>query len=246
MDAQIAAIIPARYDSTRFPGKPLAKIAGKSMIERVYHQVLKCNKFTSIIVATDDERIAKTVEEFGGRYQMTSRDIQSGTERIWEVLKGSHYDAVINIQGDEPLLPEVLISELYDVLVEEKERVVSAFYVNRSLEDYKSRNIVKVVMDNDFQALYFSRSPLPHQTSEQFNEFNQHIGIYGYWRNSLERFMGLSPSKLERVENLEQLRFISNGIMIKLIESKHPSFGVDVPEDVMKIQNILDVKNEKN
>lgn len=116
MDIHIAAIIPVRYDSTRFRGKPLVKIAGKAMIERVYHQVEKCKKFADIIVATDDERIAKTVEKFGGHFQMTSRNIQSGTERIWEVFKNSHYEAVINIQGDEPLLSEKLISMVYDVL----------------------------------------------------------------------------------------------------------------------------------
>lgn len=246
MDIQIAAIIPARYDSTRFKGKPLVKIAGKPMIERVYRQVEKCKKFTDIIVATDDKRIAQTVYKFGGQYQMTSRNIQSGTDRIWEVLKNSNYDAVINIQGDEPLISEKLISKLYDTLLNEKERVVSAFYVNKSFEDFGSRDIVKVVLDNHFQALYFSRSPVPHQTDEQFQEFNQHIGIYGYWRDILERFVNFLPSKLEKLERLEQLRFLSNDIMIKLVESDYPSIGVDVPEDIERIENLMGIENEKD
>lgn len=123
--------------------------------------------------------------------------------------------------------------------------MVSAYYINKSFNDFKSRHIVKVVLDNNLQALYFSRSPLPFQENEQFNEFNQHIGIYGYWRKTLERFMNLPPSKLELIENLEQLRFITNGIGIKLIESSYPSFGVDIPEDVKKIENILGDENEK-
>lgn len=246
MKKKIAAIIPARYDSTRFRGKPLVKIAGMPMIERVYRRVVKCKKFDDIIVATDDERIARTVEKFGGQFQMTSRNIKSGTERVWEVFKNSKYDAAINIQGDEPLLSDKLISKIYDVMAEENDKVVSAFYVNSSFGDFKSRHIVKVVLDNNFQALYFSRSPLPYQTNEQFEEFNQHIGIYGYWRETLEKFINLPPSNLENVEKLEQLRFLSNGIMIKLVESKKPSFGVDVPEDIKKIENILSDANEKN
>lgn len=246
MDTKIAAIIPARYDSTRFKGKPLVKIDGKPMIEWVYRQVEKCNKFTDIIVATDDKRIARTVYKFGGQYQMTSRNIQSGTARIWEVLKNSNYDAAINIQGDEPLISEKLISQLYDTLLNEKERVVSAFYINKSFGDFGSRDIVKVVLDNYFQALYFSRSPVPHQTVEQFQEFNQHIGIYGYWRDNLERFINFPPSRLENLERLEQLRFLSNDIMIKLVESDCPSIGVDVPEDIEKIENLMGIENEKD
>jgi 3-deoxy-manno-octulosonate cytidylyltransferase (CMP-KDO synthetase) len=246
MDTQIAAIIPARYDSTRFKGKPLVKIAGKPMIEWVYRQVEKCKKFTDIIVATDDKRIAQTVDKFGGQYQMTSRNIQSGTDRVWEVLKNSNYDAVINIQGDEPLISEKLILKLYDALIDAKKRVVSAFYVNKSLEDFISRDIVKVVLDNHFQAIYFSRSPVPHQTAEQFQEFNQHIGIYGYWRDILERFVSFPPSKLEKGEKLEQLRFLSNSIMIKLVESDCPSIGVDVPEDIERIENLMGIENEKD
>jgi 3-deoxy-manno-octulosonate cytidylyltransferase (CMP-KDO synthetase) len=246
MGFQIVAIIPARYESTRFPGKPLAKISGKPMIELVYQQVAKCKKFADIIVATDDERIARTVDKFGGRFQMTSRGIQSGTERAWDVFRNSQYDAVINIQGDEPLLSDQLISKTYDAVVEEKDRVVSAFYKNSSVEDFYSRHIVKVTLDNTFQALYFSRAPIPFQTTEQFSFFYQHIGIYGYWRETLKKIMSLPPSKLELVEKLEQLRFLSNGIMIKLIESDYPSFGVDVPEDVKKIERILEAEDETN
>ena len=235
----IGAIIPARYDSSRFPGKPLAKISGISMIERVYRQVQKSEKFEEIIVATDSIEIAEEVEKFNGKYVMTSPECSSGTERVWEVLKNSKLESAINIQGDEPLVSEELISDVYNRLSQGMDPVVTAVYFNDSLEDFNSVNVVKCVFDVSGKALYFSRSPIPGQKSSEFRGFYHHIGIYGYTRDALSSFFELPPSDLEQIEKLEQLRFIDNGINIYVLKTNYRSIGVDVPEDVNKIEKIL-------
>lgn len=235
----IGAIIPARYESSRFRGKPLAKISGISMIERVYRQVLKSEKFEEIIVATDNNQIAEEVERFSGKFVMTSPDCSSGTERVWEVLKESDLDAVINIQGDEPLISEKLISEIYNELEQGRNSVVTAAFLNESFDDFNSVNIVKSVFDVNGNALYFSRSPIPGQQFSEFNGFYHHIGIYGYTRDALSSFFILPPSKMERMEKLEQLRFIENGINICVIKTDYRSIGVDVPPDIKKIEKLL-------
>lgn len=243
---KIAAVIPARYSSTRFMGKPLEKISGISMIERVYRQVQKSQKFSDIIVATDDMRIANEVKKFGGKFQLTSKNIKSGTDRVWEVLFARKYDAVVNIQGDEPLISEVLISDICNTLKTGEHDVVTAVYFNSSFKDYLSRDIVKVVIDHNCEALYFSRSPIPFVVKKAFNGFYQHIGIYGYLRNAIEKFVQYHQTELELAENLEQLRFLANGITIKTIKSDYQSIGVDIPEDIKKVEKILRNKDEKN
>ncbi|MCK4835316.1 MAG: 3-deoxy-manno-octulosonate cytidylyltransferase [Candidatus Aminicenantes bacterium] len=246
MKIKIAAVIPARYESTRYRGKPLAVIAGKYMIERVYRQVQKSERFPEIIVATDDMRIVRAVEEFGGTAILTSGNITSGSDRVWEVIRNSDFEAAINIQGDEPLISEKLIAEMYDLLTTAEQEVISAVYYNSSYVDFNSRNIVKVVLDNHFRSLYFSRSPIPFTPGDEFKGFYQHIGIYGYLKGTLEKFVNLPCSQLESQEKLEQLRFLSNGIPIKMITSNTQSVGVDVPEDIKKIETILNDENEKN
>jgi len=243
---KIAAIIPARYYSTRFEGKPLAKISGISMIERVYRQINKSQKFSDIIVATDDVRIVNEVKRFGGQYQLTSKKIKSGTDRIWQVLSKKKYDAVVNIQGDEPLISEILISDVYDTLKCGEHNVVTAVYLNSSFKDYLSKDIVKVVLDQNDQAIYFSRSPIPFMNKEIFQGFYQHIGIYGYLRSAINKFVHYPQSELELVEKLEQLRFLVNGILIKTIISDYQSVGVDNPGDIKRVEKILRTKNEKN
>lgn len=239
----IGAIIPARYDSSRFPGKPLAKISGISMIERVYRQVQRSEKFEEIIVATDSIEIAEEVERFNGKFVMTSPECSSGTERVWEVLKNSKLESVINIQGDEPLVSEELISDVYNRLSQGVDPVVTAVYFNDSLEDFNSVNVVKCIFDVSGKALYFSRSPIPGQKSSAFSGFYHHIGIYGYTRDALLSFFELPPSDMEQMEKLEQLRFIDNGINIYVLKTNYRSIGVDVPEDVNKIEKILREKN---
>lgn len=233
----IAAVIPSRYQSNRFPGKPLAKIAGRTMIERVYRQVAKAGCFVDIFVATDDERIFNEVVGFGGKAEMTDMTIKSGTERVWSVIEKKDYDAVINIQGDEPLISEKLIREIYQVLG--KRNIVSAARRNDSYRDFISENIVKVVCDINWQALCFSRAPIPFCEKNLFKGFFQHIGIYGYTRKVLEMFIRAEMSHLEESENLEQLRFLFQGEKIHIIETDYISHGVDVPDDIGKIEKLL-------
>lgn len=239
---KIAAIIPARYHSTRFEGKPIVKIKGIPMIERVYRQVQASGKFpsTHIMVATDDQRIASVVDAFGGNVVMTSPRCSSGSQRLWEVVENRDFDAVINIQGDEPIVPGELVAALYDEVSSRKYDVVTPVYYNHSYEDYLSRHVVKVVVNQDYKALYFSRSPIPFMEKGNFTAFYHHIGMYGYLKNSLKSFINLPASPLETIEKLEQLRFLENGIGIKVIPSQYQSVGVDVPEDVEKVERILD------
>jgi len=239
----IGAIIPARYNSSRFPGKPLAKISGISMIERVYEQVRKSEKFSEIIVATDSEEIAGEVKRFGGKFKMTSPACSSGSDRVWEVLKNSDLDAVINIQGDEPLISEKLISEIYSKLEKGVDPVVTAAYFNNSFDDFNSVNVVKSVFSKNGRALYFSRSPIPEQDLSVFDGFYHHVGIYGYTKDALSAFIKLPISDIEVKERLEQLRFLDNGINIYVIKTDYRSVGVDVPEDIEKIEKILRIKN---
>lgn len=238
---KIAAIIPARFQSTRFEGKPLVKICGVTMIERVYRQVEKCGKFPAghIIVATDDRRIADEVVSFGGTARMTSPHHQSGSERLWEVLQNGDFEAAINIQGDEPIISPRLIASLYDELKSGTSPVVTPAYYNTEYKDFLSRHVTKVVLDKNSRALYFSRSPIPFTEEKDFKGFHHHLGMYGYFCQSLEMFVKAERSTLEALEKLEQLRFLENGIPIKVISSPEKSVGVDVPEDLVEVEGIL-------
>jgi 3-deoxy-manno-octulosonate cytidylyltransferase (CMP-KDO synthetase) len=234
---KIAAVIPSRFQSSRFPGKPLVKIAGKTMIERVYRQVAKAGCFSDIIVATDDRRIFNEVTGFGGKAEMTDSNIESGSARVWSVVEKKDFSAVVNIQGDEPLISEKLIFEVCRALRENP--VVSAARPNASYEDFCSTNVVKVVCDQKGRALYFSRAPIPYSEKKTFAGFFQHIGIYGYTKEMLEIFIGHGICELEKRENLEQLRFLFLGLDVHLIQTDFVSHGVDIPEDVTKIEKLL-------
>ena len=234
---KVAAVIPARYGSSRFPGKPLARIAGCSMIERVYRQAEKAECFADIIVATDDPRIRDEVIRFGGNAEMTDSSIKTGTERVWAAIENKDLAAVVNIQGDEPLIPEKLIRAV--ALALENDPVVSAARRSDSQEDFLSRHVVKVVCDHDDRAIYFSRSPIPFSEKDPCAGFLQHIGIYGYSREMLRVFVGGSASELEQRENLEQLRFLFLGQPIRILMTDFISHGVDVPADIEKIERLL-------
>lgn len=234
---KVAAVIPARYASSRFPGKPLASIAGCSMIERVYRQAEKAGCFAEIIVATDDTRIRDEVIRFGGNVEMTDNNIKSGTERVWAAIKDKDLAAVVNIQGDEPLIPHKLIRAV--ALALDDDPVVSAARRNDSWEDFLSRHVVKVVCDQDGRAIYFSRAPIPFRENNSGGGFLQHIGIYGYAKEMLRVFVAHRASELERRENLEQLRFLFLGQPIRILMTDFVSHGVDVPEDIDKIERLL-------
>jgi 3-deoxy-manno-octulosonate cytidylyltransferase (CMP-KDO synthetase) len=234
---KIAAVIPSRFLSSRFPGKPLAKIAGKTMIERVYRQVANAGCFSDIIVATDDQRIFHEVNGFGGKAEMTDNNIETGSERVWSVVENKDFSAVVNIQGDEPLISEKLIREVSHALRENP--IVSAARFNDSYDDFCSKNVVKVVCDHEGGALYFSRAPIPYCEKKNFAGFFQHIGIYGYSKEQLKLFIDNGVSDLERRENLEQLRFLFLGQKVRIIQTDFVSHSVDVPEDIEKIEKLL-------
>jgi 3-deoxy-manno-octulosonate cytidylyltransferase (CMP-KDO synthetase) len=208
-----------------------------TMIERVYRRVAQADCFAEIIVATDDRRIFDAVRNFGGNAKMTDNSINSGTERVWAVIASTEFDAAVNIQGDEPLIPPDLIRSL--VLSLERDAVVSAASCSDSYDDFCSRHVVKVVCDREDRALYFSRAPIPFAERESFGGFLQHIGIYGYTREKLGAFVENDASELERREKLEQLRFLSLGQPIRIVRSDFVSQGVDIPADIEKVEKLL-------
>ncbi len=231
-----AAVIPVRYGSTRFPGKALAPILGKPMIQWVYEGVKQARLVDRIIIATDDRRIQEAGQAFGAEAVMTSRDLNSGTERAAHVAQNIDNKIVINIQGDEPMITGPLVDRLVEELQEEALPMASLMtrVVDVGLID--DPNMVKVVSDKEGYALYFSRSPLPYQTADFFY---LHIGIYGFQRDFLLRFSELPPSRLEKTEKLEQLRVLVNGFRIRMLEVLHPALSVDTPRDIIGVEDIL-------
>lgn len=242
---RILGIIPARFASTRFPGKPLADINGKSMIRRVYEQSLKASTLTDLIVATDDERIIAEVNGFGGKALMTSPAHQSGTDRCAEVLdrqKGA-YDAVINIQGDEPFIDPGQIDLLASCFKDERTEIATLVKKIQTEAELFNSSIPKVVLDIQGLALYFSRQPVPFIRGKEEKDwlkehiFYKHIGIYGYRTDVLQKIAVLPLSSLEKAESLEQLRWLENGYKIKTAVTTFNSIAVDTPDDLEKIRD---------
>ncbi|MDD8018519.1 MAG: 3-deoxy-manno-octulosonate cytidylyltransferase [Bacteroidota bacterium] len=239
----IIAIIPSRYASTRLPAKPLVDICGTTMIQRVYDQAKKSKLVTDIIVATDDERIASVVKSFGGKVQMTPADIQSGSDRIALVAKSHRADIVVNVQGDEPLIDPLMIDQTIQALIDDPHAVVStAVKKTMSDQDVFNPNVVKVVLDKNQYALYFSRSPIPHirdakKDRDWFNgmPFYKHFGLYVYRANFLQQYTAFPQTLLETAEKLEQLRILEHGFKIKCVITEYESFPVDTPEDLTKV-----------
>ena len=242
---KVIGIIPARYDSKRFPGKVLADILGKPVIQRVYEQARKAELLDEILVATDNEKIFKAVENFGGKAVMTSSNCKSGTDRLAEVAGSLDGDIFLNIQGDEPLIPPEVISEVAQTLIEDN--AIEIATVARKIttqEELNNPNVVKVVIDNDGFALYFSRAQIPYVRN--FLEIRnlgsvcyKHIGLYGYKRGFLLNFALMEQGPLEKVEDLEQLRALENGYKIKVVITQRDSIGVDTREDLEKVRKIL-------
>lgn len=237
-------VIPARYGSSRFEGKPLELIHGKPMIEWTYKRALKSN-LDKVIVATDDERIAKVVIGFGGEVIMTSKNHETGTDRIAEVaLKYTDFDVIINIQGDEPLIEGSMINSLMEPFINEKElKMATLKYKLTNIEDIDNTNIVKVITDKNDYALYFSRCPIPFPRNLNIDVYYKHIGVYGYKRDFVLEYAKMSQTALEKSESLEQLRVLENGYKIKVIETKHKVLGVDTPEDLVKVMNYIKENN---
>lgn len=241
----ILGLIPARYGSTRFPGKPLADIGGKPMIQRVYEQTKK--ELEHVYVATDDERIEKAVKDFGGKVVMTSVNHQSGTDRCAEalekvkIIEQKDFYAVVNIQGDEPFISPEQINLISKCFNDEDTQLATLVKPVSKKEDLFNPNKPKVVVNNNKQALYFSRSPIPYFRSapeeewlKKHNYYN-HIGLYGYRSDILNKITQLPIGKLEKAESLEQLRWLENGYNIRVEETNLEAIAIDTPEDLEKV-----------
>lgn len=240
----IIGIIPARYGSTRFPGKPLVNINGKSMIQRVYEQCLKSNRLSKVVIATDDERIVRHAAEFEGHVAMTSPQHLSGTDRCAEIIlkDAGKWDAVINIQGDEPYIHPEQIDLLCSCFEIQDVDIATLVKKIQAPDELFNHNNVKVVMNKRKEAIYFSRSPIPYNRNFPEEEwlkhssYYKHIGIYGYRSGILAELAALTKTNLEVTESLEQLRWIENGYVIHAAETTLESVAIDTPEDLEKIK----------
>jgi 3-deoxy-manno-octulosonate cytidylyltransferase (CMP-KDO synthetase) len=242
---KVLGIIPARYASSRFPGKPLIDLKGKSMIQRVYEGALKSSKFSTVIVATDDQRIVAAVEAFGGKVVLTNPNHPSGTDRCAEVAH--HFqdiDVVVNIQGDEPLVDFRQLDTLIAAFEDEKINIATLGNHAVSLDDIQNTNRIKIVVNHQNDALYFSRSALPNFANCSGNPLEnypyfRHIGLYAYRAHTLQELTQLKPCALEKIESLEQLRWLYYGYTIKVVETTIETPNIDVPEDLEKVLPFL-------
>ena len=242
---KVIGIIPARYASSRFPGKPLVDLKGKSMIQRVYEGAKRSTLLAEVIVATDDSRIYDEVVRFGGKVKMTSENHPSGTDRCGEVAKIiQDADVVINIQGDEPLVDYRQLDTLIQAFENKNTQIATLGNKAVSMEDIMNSNRIKIVVDDKEEALYFSRSAIPNFAN--FKEdplenypFYRHIGLYAYRADVLQELVKLKPTTLEKVESLEQLRWLYYGYKIKIVETNIETPNIDVPEDVEKVLPFL-------
>ena len=239
---KVLCVIPARYASTRLPGKPLSMIAGKPMIQHVYERACQAQLPDEVVVATDNELVEKAVLDFGGKAVMTSPDHPSGTDRLAEVaLMYPDVDVIVNVQGDEPMIPPEVIDRLAEAFNTDADLNMATMKVVMDEEDYENPAAVKVVTDQQGYALYFSRSlmPYPRTKPEGFKVF-KHVGIYAYRRNFLLKYAALTPTPLEKAESLEQLRALENGYKIKVLESDFQGIGVDTPEDLAAVNALFE------
>ena len=240
---KVIGIIPARFESSRFAGKVLADIHGKLMVQHVWERSKKSQLLDDLIIATDDKRVEKAVRDFGAKTVMTSKNHASGTERICEAI--AHLDAniAVNIQGDEPLIePKAIDLVIQALLADELVPVATLRKKIENQDEINDPNVVKVVVDKNNFALYFSRAPIPFRAAHsQMKTFAcyKHCGLYAYTKNFLSAFRDLPSSALEKIECLEQLRFLLHGYKIKVVETNYESISVDTPEDLEKVRNFL-------
>jgi 3-deoxy-manno-octulosonate cytidylyltransferase (CMP-KDO synthetase) len=239
---KVLGIIPARYASTRFPGKPLVDIGGKSMIQRVYEQAKKCSALSEVFVATDDERIFEHVQQFGGKAVITADTHQSGTDRCAEVArKHPEYHIIINIQGDEPFIDPEQITKVIGCFSDADTQLATLIKKINTSEELYNFSSPKVIINKLSEAIYFSRAAIPHVRGEEpqrwlyHNTYYKHIGIYGYRSDILQQVTQLPVSSLEKAESLEQLRWIENGYRIKVAETDLETSAIDTPEDLEKL-----------
>jgi len=243
IDPKVIVVIPSRYASTRLPGKPLVLLAGKPMVQHVYEQAKHAQTVHRVLVATDDQRISDAVTAFGGEARMTRSDHRTGTERIAEVAAHEAGDVFVNVQGDEPLIDPVAIDTAVGALLEEPQAQISTVATPiRHAGDIMDPNVVKTVLDFDGNALYFSRAPIPwiRDTQQKLHvRYWKHLGLYVFQREALLEFPTLPQGELERIEQLEQLRWLENGWKIRVAEVAHDAVSVDVPEDVARVEKLM-------
>jgi 3-deoxy-manno-octulosonate cytidylyltransferase (CMP-KDO synthetase) len=239
----VLAVIPARFGSTRLPGKPLASIAGRPMIQHVVERVRGAQLVSSILVATDDERILKAVEAFGGKAIITRPNHPTGTDRVAEVAAHVSADIYINIQGDEPLIdPGIIDAVIASMLEDDSIQIATPCAAITQPKEIMDANVVKVARDFESNGLYFSRAPIPwvrDTGSTVAARHWKHIGLYGFVRDALLEFPTLPPGELERVEQLEQLRWLENGFRIRVVETDYDAVSVDVPPDIQRVEKLL-------
>jgi len=243
-DPKVIVVIPARYASTRLPGKPLVPLAGKPMVQHVYERAKRAQTVHRVMVATDDQRIMDAVTAFGGEARMTRSDHRTGTERIAEVAVHEAGDVFVNVQGDEPLIDPVAIDTAVGALLEEPPAQISTVAtLIRHAGDIMDPNVVKTVLDFDGNALYFSRAPIPwiRDTQQKVHvNYWKHLGLYVFQREALLEFPTLPQGELEKIEQLEQLRWLENGWKIRVAEVAHDAVSVDVPEDVARVEKLME------
>lgn len=237
---RFVAIIPARYGSTRFPGKPLADLEGKPLIQHVYEAVLNTDLFNDVIVATDSVTIFDKIRSFGGRVMKTLSSHKSGTDRLTEVCKKILCDVAVNVQGDEPFIDKNTLQSLIKAFDDNSVQVASLYDYIENPKEINDTNIVKVVLDKFGNALYFSRAAIPFNRDKKDGvKYLKHIGVYAYRKEVLMKFPYLAESIYEDSEKLEQLRFLENGIKIRMIKTDYKGIGIDTPQDLEKAKLIL-------
>ncbi len=241
----ILGVIPARYGSTRFPGKVLARIQGKPMVQWVWEQARQAKRLHRLVVATDDQRIVEAVRRFGGEAVMSASDLNSGTDRVWAVASETKARIVVNLQGDEPLLSPAMVDRLVEAFLEDGRLPMATLrFAVSSSQGYTDPNVVKVVTDAQGWALYFSRSSIPAiKGNRQLPAvWYKHIGLYAYRRRTLEQLVQWPPSALEKIEGLEQLRALEHGVKIKVLDSPKDTVAVDTREDLERVEKILSAR----
>jgi 3-deoxy-manno-octulosonate cytidylyltransferase (CMP-KDO synthetase) len=242
-DPRVIVVIPSRYASTRLPGKPLVPLAGKPMVQHVYERAKQAQTVHRVIVATDDQRIVEAVTAFGGEARMTRADHRTGTERIAEVAVHEPGDVFVNVQGDEPLIDPAAIDTAVGALLEEPQAQIATVATPiRHAGDIMDPNVVKTVLDFDGNALYFSRAPIPwiRDTQQKLHvKYWKHLGLYVFQREALLEYSTLPQGELEKIEQLEQLRWLENGWKIRVAEVVHDAVSVDIPEDVGRVERLM-------
>jgi 3-deoxy-manno-octulosonate cytidylyltransferase (CMP-KDO synthetase) len=242
----VAVVIPARYASTRLPGKPLAKIDGRPMIWYVWEKARKSLFASRVVVATDDMRIVEAVRGFGGEAIMTSPDCASGTDRVAETARGLAEEIIVNLQGDEPMMhPSVIDAVAAPLLDDPAVSMTTAALRREDPEEFISPSVVKVVVDDRGDALYFSRSPIPHYRESGAGSYRKHLGIYGYRKDFLFTVAALPAASLETAERLEQLRVLQNGYRIRVVDVEFDSVGVDTHEDLIAVKERICGRKER-